>query len=194
MTEQEWLACDWYRPMVEFIFDHPKGNRLSLYVRACSDLWNTFPDEVRKMAIQQAPSYTDETRMREEVEGEFIGWENRTPTSSAEAWTPAHLMSVGILLAQPNRNGHECPTLCNLLRCIFGNPFHPIILNPHWLTPTVTALAALIHEERQFDKMPLLGDALEEAGCDIVDVLKHCRGGGEHVRGCWVVDQVLGKT
>ncbi len=80
-----------------------------------------------------------------------------------------------------------------LFRDLFGNPFRPITLNPTWLTPTVKQLAALIYEERQFDKMPLLGDALEEAGCDLEEVLQHCRGGGEHVRGCWVVDKVLGK-
>ncbi len=66
-------------------------------------------------------------------------------------------------------------------------------LNPHWLTPTVQQLAAVIYEERQFDKMPVMGDALKEAGCDNGDVLQHCRSGGEHVRGCWVVDKVLGK-
>jgi hypothetical protein len=42
--------------------------------------------------------------------------------------------------------------------------------------------------------MPILADALEEAGCDNVDILAHCRGGGEHVRGCWVVDLLLGKS
>jgi hypothetical protein len=80
-----------------------------------------------------------------------------------------------------------------LLRDIFGNPFRPVTFNPHWLTATVQRLASLIYEERQFDKMPLLGDALEEAGCDNADVLQHCRAGGEHVRGCWVVDKMLGK-
>src|SRR6185295_8434857 len=87
----------------------------------------------------------------------------------------------------------ECRTDCILLRDIFGNPFRPVTLNPAWLTPTVQQLAALIYEERQFDKMPLLGDALEEAGCSNEEVLQHCRGGGEHCRGCWVVDKVLGK-
>ncbi len=71
--------------------------------------------------------------------------------------------------------------------------FRPITLDPSWLTPTVKQLATVIYEERQFGKMSLLGDALEEAGCDNEDVLKHCRGRGEHARGCWVVDKVLGK-
>ncbi|OAI47685.1 hypothetical protein AYO44_09315 [Planctomycetaceae bacterium SCGC AG-212-F19] len=79
-----------------------------------------------------------------------------------------------------------------LLRCIFGNPFRPMAIDPAWRTATVTSLAQAIYEERAFDRLPILADALEEAGAD-ADVLGHCRGGGEHVRGCWVMDLVLGK-
>ena len=81
-----------------------------------------------------------------------------------------------------------------LLRDIVGNPFRPVAADPRWLTPTVTALAAGIYADRAFDRMPVLADALEDAGCDDVDVLGHCRGPGPHVRGCWVVDLLLGKT
>jgi hypothetical protein len=80
-----------------------------------------------------------------------------------------------------------------LLRDIFGNPFRPIALNPEWLTPTVKQLANQIYEQRAFERMPILADALEEAGCTVAEVLEHCRSGKEHVRGCWVVDKVLGK-
>jgi hypothetical protein len=80
-----------------------------------------------------------------------------------------------------------------LLREIFGNPFRPVAVDPAWLTSTVVALARGIYEERAFDRMPILADALQEAGCDSEDVLDHCRGPGPHVRGCWVVDLVLGK-
>jgi hypothetical protein len=47
---------------------------------------------------------------------------------------------------------------------------------------------------RAFNRMPILGDALEEAGCTNPDILNHCRQPGEHVRGCWVVDLVLSKS
>jgi hypothetical protein len=79
------------------------------------------------------------------------------------------------------------------LRDIFGNPFRPVTLNPSWRTPTVKQLAEAIYKERAFERMPILADALEDAGCDNADILSHCRGGGEHVRGCWVVDLVLGR-
>lgn len=56
-----------------------------------------------------------------------------------------------------------------------------------WLTPTVTALVRGIDAENALDRLPILADALEEAGCDDSAFLNHCRGEGEHVRGCWVV-------
>jgi hypothetical protein len=80
-----------------------------------------------------------------------------------------------------------------LLRDLFGNPFRPVTLNPAWRSSAVLKLAEAIYQERAFDRLPILADALEEAGCTDAEVLSHCRGGGEHVRGCWLVDLVLGK-
>jgi hypothetical protein len=76
---------------------------------------------------------------------------------------------------------------------IFGNPFRPVTLDPACLSPNVKGLAQAIYDDRAFNGMPILGDALEEAGCTNQDILSHCRGPGPHVRGCWVVDLVLGK-
>jgi len=83
--------------------------------------------------------------------------------------------------------------LAQLLREIVGNPFRPATLDPSWLTPTVTALAAQMYDSRDFSAMPILADALQDAGCTNDDILNHCRGDGPHVRGCWVVDLVVGK-
>ena len=80
-----------------------------------------------------------------------------------------------------------------LVRDIFGNPFRPITLLPEWRTSTVIALASQMYESRDFSSMPILADALQDAGCDSAEVLDHCRGEGPYVRGCWVVDLVLGK-
>ncbi len=82
---------------------------------------------------------------------------------------------------------------CEIIRCIFGNPFRPITLDPSWITPSVKTLAQSIYDNRTFDRLPLLADELEKAGCDNQEILDHCRGVGEHVRGCWVVDLVLRK-
>jgi hypothetical protein len=80
-----------------------------------------------------------------------------------------------------------------LIRDIFGNPFRPININPSWLTSTVLALAHQMYDSRDFSPMPILADALQDAGCDNEEVLKHCRGPGPHIRGCFVLDLLLGK-
>ncbi|AMV27276.1 hypothetical protein VT84_22935 [Gemmata sp. SH-PL17] len=80
-----------------------------------------------------------------------------------------------------------------LLREILGNPFRPIVVNPSWLTSNVVALATGIYAGKAFDRMPILADALQDAGCDNEDIMNHCRQPGEHVRDCWVVDLLLGK-
>jgi hypothetical protein len=80
-----------------------------------------------------------------------------------------------------------------LVRDVFGNPYRPVPLDPNCLTPTVVTLARTIYDKRAFDRMPLLADALEDAGCHDPDIQAHCRQPGEHVRGCWAVDLLLGK-
>jgi hypothetical protein len=81
-----------------------------------------------------------------------------------------------------------------MLRCIFGNPFRPVVLDSRWITPTVEQLAKPIYADGAFDRLPILADALEDAGCDNADILNHCRQPAEHARGCWVVDLILGKS
>ena len=83
-----------------------------------------------------------------------------------------------------------------LLRDVFGNPFRPVTIEASWLAwrdGIVGQLAASIYEERRFADVPILADALEDAGCTEAPLLAHCRGHKEHVRGCWVVDRLLGK-
>jgi hypothetical protein len=83
------------------------------------------------------------------------------------------------------------------LRCFFPNPCRPApAVDPSWLTwndGTVAKLAAAIYDGRRFSDLPILADALEDAGCADAAMLAHCRCGGEHVRGCWVVDLLTGR-
>jgi len=82
----------------------------------------------------------------------------------------------------------------NLLRDVFGNPFHPVTVDRSilaWNDGTVPRLAESIYQERAFERLSILADALEEAGCTDATILSHCREPGEHIRGCWVVDLVL---
>jgi hypothetical protein len=89
----------------------------------------------------------------------------------------------------------ELTTQACFLRDIFGNPFRPVTLAPAWLAwndSTIVRLARAIYDDRRFNELPVLADALEEAGCTDAAILSHLRGPEPHVRGCWVLDLLLG--
>jgi hypothetical protein len=91
----------------------------------------------------------------------------------------------------------EMATRRRLLHDVVGPvPFSRVTVRPSWLgwnSGIVRRTAAGIYEERAFDRLPILHDGLLDAGCDNEDILAHCRGAGPHVRGCWVIDLILGK-
>jgi hypothetical protein len=88
----------------------------------------------------------------------------------------------------------ELASQSGLIRDIFGNPFRPASCSESWRTDSAVALARQMYDSRDFGAMPILADALQDAGCDNEDILAHCRDPKQvHVRGCWVVDLVLGK-
>ena len=98
-------------------------------------------------------------------------------------WAPTHAAVAAEELEQ-----------ANLLREVIGNPFRPTAILPEWKTSTVLSLARGIYEEKAFDRMPILADALQDAGCANEAILNHCWDEKTpHVRGCWVVDLILGK-
>jgi hypothetical protein len=87
----------------------------------------------------------------------------------------------------------ESSVEAQLVRDVAGNPFEPVAIDPAWRTAEVRALVQAIYDDRAFERMPVLADALAAAGCDNAAILDHCRSPGPHIRGCWVVDLVLGK-
>jgi hypothetical protein len=88
----------------------------------------------------------------------------------------------------------EARQQCRILRDIFGNPFRSVVLDPAWVSPLIRAMARAIYDDRSFGDMPILADALEDAGCPDEQILEHCRKEGLHVRGCWCVDLLLEKS
>jgi hypothetical protein len=96
-------------------------------------------------------------------------------------------------IARGIRQKGEEKAICQLFHCLFGNPFRAVKFRTGWRKPRALALSRTAYEERRFEDLPLLADALKEAGCTDEAILAHCRGPGPHVRGCWVVDLVLGK-
>jgi hypothetical protein len=132
-------------------------------------------------------------------------------TADEATWLPfgqfiAEQVAMHVLLAEwqalgepeferAYRCGEDRPRLAlsELVRDVFAYPFRHVIIAKPWQTPEVVSLAQSIYNEMEFGKIGLLAEALEKAGCGNADILGHCRGPRTHVRGCWVLDLVLGK-
>src|SRR5205807_298981 len=112
-----------------------------------------------------------------------------------ELGTLPEAIVAAVRLVNPQAADELQQTQLMLLHDIIGNPFRPVRFDPSCLTyndGTVVKLARSIYDERAFDRLPILADALEEAGCQDGEILGHCRQPGMHVRGCWVVDCLTG--
>jgi hypothetical protein len=124
-------------------------------------------------------------------------WVNGKQTTVQAALAVSEMKQAPLVDSNLPLDPLESQEQANLLRCIIGPlPFRPVATDPQWLTGndgTVVNLAQGIYEDRAFDRLPVLADALEGAGCANADILAHCRQPGEHVRGCWAVDLILGK-
>jgi hypothetical protein len=116
-------------------------------------------------------------------------------TARAAGWEAAG--SNGEFLRREGLVRAEQRSHCSLLRDLVGPlAFRSVTINPAWLRwnyGTVLSIARRIYEERAFYDMPILADALEDAGCTDAELLDHLRSAGEHVTGCWAVDLVLGR-
>jgi hypothetical protein len=113
--------------------------------------------------------------------------------SRAAFWAGHALARAG--LGPPTFHA-ESAAQCRLARDVFGNPFRPVSLDAAWLAwreGLIVRLAEGIYEGRRFVEVPVLGLALERAGCDVPEVLDHCREQEGHVKGCWVVDLLTEK-
>ncbi|VTR91873.1 Uncharacterized protein (Fragment) OS=uncultured bacterium PE=4 SV=1 [Gemmata massiliana] len=176
MTEAEWLACEDPRAMFHWLRMNGTLNRprLGLLFAACCDL---IPHSVAEQPAPGAVHWTD---------NEY----DQAPLSDAQFQLSGAVVEA--MRAIATSDIQQAVTVA-VLRDIFGNPFRPVTFSPSWRTSTAVTLAAQMYESRDFSAMPILADALQDAGCDSADVLDHCRGPGPHVRGCWVVDLVLGK-
>jgi hypothetical protein len=134
-------------------------------------------------------------QLSHEFLAEFIANPAFSVRSARDVLTSAAYFVDGIFSPVPYERQRTCFRPVSLVHEIFGNPFRTIRFRRAWRTDTVLALARQMYESRDFSAMPILADALQDAGCDSADVLNHCRDAHAiHVRGCWVVDGVLNKT
>lgn len=202
MTEREWLACNDPRRMLGFIQDKSSDRKLRLFV--CG-YFRTFShpadiDEQSRLALETSERFADGLATAEELEasrrrareaaraGNEAGAHAANAAASDATWAAERLF--GHITTDAVRR-----TKVQLLRDLWGPlPFGPVPIDSSWLTPRVVQLANGIYDDRAFDRLPALADALEEAGCHDADILGHCRGPGLHVRGCWVLDLILGEA
>jgi hypothetical protein len=196
MTEAEWAACRNPDRLLDYHRVKSDHRRVRLLVAGCVRL-AARPDDPPLVAevLDAVERYADGAATRAEFLSArkairaAIRGESASRTVQALD-TFADDAMEGVLVTLPRLGNRDKPGECDLIRCVF--PYRAIIADPAWGTPTVAALAAAIYEERAFDRLPVLADALEEAGCTDAGVLGHCRGGGRHTRGCWVVDPCRG--
>jgi hypothetical protein len=202
MTEAEWLACSDPTPMPEYLADKVSARKMRLFACACCrHSWN-WSGANNRVAIEVAERFADGEATTEELLAAYeIPGLSQFPTNpdavvggiGAAAFIPNSLTNYVSIEQVEAVFCAECHAQIQFIYDIFGNPFRPVTLHPAWLTPKVKTLAQAIYDNRAFERMPELADALVEAGCSNEDILSHCRGPGPHVRGCWVVDLVLGK-
>jgi hypothetical protein len=218
MTEDEWLTSTNRVPMLHEIAGKVRIRKLYLFMAACCRrVWRWIDDPRSRRAIEAIEQYVEGEIDREALAQARQAAEcalGDDPTTTQPGWPSRAVFRrrMAALLATNPLRGRKSDALivnevadsagalkrqeaeqCRLLRCIVGNPFRPVPLEPSWRTSTAVAMAQRIFAERRFELLPILADALEDAGCENGDVLTHCRGEGVHALGCWVVDLVLGK-
>ena len=212
MTEADWLSATHPRPILEKLGGRASERKLRLFAAACCRrIWHLFPDERCQASIETAERYADGCATENELDVSQRATPHSTqfdPTVTfikkcafyAASWAVNQFAMNAAMCAAESATAavptptNEAAAQAVTLRDIVGNPFRPVALDPAWRTEAVVGLAAGIYADRAFDRLPVLADALEDAGCADADMLSHCRGPGPHVRGCWVVDLLLGKS
>ena len=221
MTESEWLECTspdtrlWAFYLPEHLAGHlPMSERKKrlFVVGCCRRIWAVL-DQQGRHAVEVAERLADGHASPEEWEAAQRpvaerGWDKEGVNVLDYPSAAASMSGCGYdyfetprLAARACGNPVEMFTQVALVRCIMSNPFRPASINPTWLTPAVTNLAQSAYDERAMPsgelepaRLAVLSDALEEAGCDNEDILNHLRSPGSHVRGCWALDLILGKS
>ncbi len=213
MTEQEWLACtDPARMLGALNSYHPLGplftwfgvrpswvepRKARLFAAACCRSFvPKLQDERACRAVEVAELYVEGLATRHELNATALaakaagGLPGRLAATAcaADAVMASVLIVQDILREQPESG----PRLARLIRDLF-NPFRHVVVGPACRTTKVMGLADTIYREPAYERLPILAEALEQAGCTDANILSHCRGPGLHVRGCWVVDLLLSK-
>ena len=201
MTEEQWLTATDPRPLWEYLQGKASDRKLRLFAVAVCYLAS---GETAVPMFEEVVRLAEGLATVDEVRGYWL----RPGEVRRGAW-PERPFEWALDLVQacadPDKRlwGVSYPAgdqLPPILRDVFGNPFRPPTRNPSWLTPDVLSLAQAAYEERELPqglldpaRLSVLADALEDVGCRDQAILNHLRGPGPHVRGCWVIDLLVGK-
>ena len=192
LTAAEWPSCTDAWRMLRLV-DATGGRRKAALLACAFCRLLAGRNRADRKLIEAVEDYADGQRTGEDVRrarGTSRGMRRVAGAVLGAEFSPFVVARLASALS--TGNAAATPNLADLARDVFGNPFRPATLDPSWRTEAVIALARGMYESRDYGPMQVLADALQDAGCDHPDVLAHCRGEGEHVRGCWVVDLVLG--
>lgn len=218
MTPDEWDHCPrsdfMLLPLHEWLLANPAvarsfDRKLRLYaVACCRQRWDLFELDLFQRAVNAAERLADGRADQQELTAIYDAiMDFTTPNPQSHCIEEMTLKLI-------SEKGMQCATSAamtlgvatgwdhfvsvvqdqaRLLRCVIGNPFLPLEIDPIWQNSTIVELAKSIESDQAFDQIPALANALEATGCDHPRVLGHCREGGPHVRGCWVIDMILGR-
>lgn len=222
MTESDWMACSDPGKMLEFLRGKVSDRKFRLFAVACCRLiWHLLPDIRCRQAVEISERFADGLiSSKEDLDSGIIlankaareltgrNWAASAVTALCGRRVVGAVWNTGLAMTTQAQADwlrvarHSLPEVafkiarndkCDLVRDIFRHPFRSIYLDPNFLTSSVKALASAIYDDRAFDRLPILADALTDAGCHEEEILNHCRGDGPHGRGCWVLDLLLGK-
>jgi hypothetical protein len=218
MTEAKWLSIESPLGALEFVADTVSHRKLRLFAAACCRRMEYLFPEDRRKCLDVVERWAEGLATFQELEAAMlaavVGWEPRGEKKGVirenvaaaiglivqhhndpfEAARAACIYTESAAFIAGKSHAEEGKAQVGILRDIVENPFRSIRLDPVCLTSPIKRMAQLIYEYRRFHELPALAEALEEAGCAEADILVHCRGPEPHVRGCWVMDLILGKN
>jgi hypothetical protein len=203
MTEAQWMQGDDPRKMMRHLLRHPSlrptaRKAILLGAALARMVWRRTDWDIVRRLVECREKMADEVVRFDQYHAiaHEINAGGDAPEDPAIALT--HTFPALSVIEATLRVPDVTPgSVCAVVRELFGNCFRRPGINPLWLQfgdGAVMKLAQGVYAEGAFDRLPVVADALEEAGCDDAALLGHCRSGDRHYRGCWAVDALLGKT
>ena len=202
--ESQWLAITEPNILASYVnrkASHRK--RRLLQCAFCRTRWDLRTRWALKDALEKAEAFADDltdTTVLEAAQVMLqIPWTDLVLGSARRHLLEAasRALELDVSCRSPAQTPEEKDLHCTLIRDVIGNPFRigPLIADAWlaWNNAAVVRVAHTIYQQRAFEQLPILADALEDAGCDDADLVGHLRSPGPHTRGCWALDLVLGK-